>query len=39
MTKQQIATHMLKVEKLKATVKIQFSNIEAEVNVLSPEDK
>ena len=39
MTKQQLTMHILKLEKLKASVKIQFSDIQAEVNVLSPEDR
>jgi hypothetical protein len=39
MTKKQNEMLVLKLEKLKAVVKIQFNEFEPELNVLSPEDK
>lgn len=39
MTKKQNDMYVLKLEKLKAVVKIEFNEFEPELNVLSPEDK
>ena len=39
MTKKQNDIYVLKLEKLKSVVKIEFNEFEPEINVLSPEDK